>query len=115
MNRLTILFMLLCSTAMAQKKNTTCPATKRPLSPAAYNQWKDIAYKSLTPDGNFAAALITPQDGDGKVVFYQLATLREDSVKRASELQLTFDSKHSIFKIKPEKEKVKELRTQKKK
>lgn len=112
-----ILFLLLfvSTLANAQKKKTTTTSIKKPLSPHVYDGWKDITAKMLTPDGMHAAFVMNPQDGDGKVVFYNFATLKEDSVKRASELTLTLDSKYAVFKIKPEKEKVKELRRQKKK
>jgi dipeptidyl aminopeptidase/acylaminoacyl peptidase len=114
MNKIIIICLIASSAAMAQKKAAT-PISKKPLSNSVYDQWKDISYKSLTNDGTHAAFLINPQDGDGKAVFYQLATSKEDSVKRATDIQLTFDSKQAIFKIKPEKEKVKDLRRQKKK
>lgn len=112
-----ILFLLLfiSSVGFAQKKKPVTPVVKKPLTPAVYDSWKDINTKMLTPDGSHAAMLINPQDGDGKAVFYNLTTFKEDSVQRASELVLTFDSKFAIFKIKPQKEKVKDLRRQKKK
>ncbi|NBP69917.1 MAG: S9 family peptidase, partial [Cytophagia bacterium] len=111
---LVLLLSLTISIGFAQKKNTT-PVVKKPLTPSVYDGWKDISYKGLTPDGSQAALIINPQDGDGRAVFYNLSTFKEDSVQRAAELVLTFDSKQAVFKIKPQKEKVKELRRQKKK
>ncbi len=109
-------FMLIGSLAISQKKGTVTPApTKKPLSHTVYNGWKEINYKALTPDGIFAAFTINPQDGDGKVIFYNLKTNVQDSVKRAAEIALTYDSRFAIFKIKPQQKVVKELRRQKKK
>lgn len=109
-----LLFSLIASTSFAQKKTNT-PIVKKSLTPDVYDEWKDISYKGLTPDGNFAALLINPQEGDGRAVFYNLSNFKEDSVQRAAELTLTFDGKQAVFKIKPQKEKVIELRRQKKK
>ncbi|MCZ8215847.1 MAG: hypothetical protein O9262_06375, partial [Cyclobacteriaceae bacterium] len=88
---LVLLLSLTISIGFAQKKNTT-PVVKKPLTPSVYDGWKDISYKGLTPDGSQAALLINPQDGDGRAVFYNLSTFKEDSVQRAAELVLTFDS-----------------------
>jgi dipeptidyl aminopeptidase/acylaminoacyl peptidase len=111
---LVLLLSLTVSIGFAQKKKTS-PIVKKPLTPSVYDGWKDISYKGLTPDGSQAALLINPQDGDGRAVFYNLSSFKEDSVQRAAELVLTFDSKQAVFKIKPQKEKVKDLRRQKKK
>jgi dipeptidyl aminopeptidase/acylaminoacyl peptidase len=112
------LLSLLLSAAMvvsfAQKKSTA-PTQKKPLSHAVYDQWKEIGSKNITPDGNYAAITINPQDGDGKIVFYNLKTGAQDSVKRAEAPFLTYDSKYAVFKIKPQQKLVKDLRRQKKK
>lgn len=115
MKHLTLILLCLSFAATAQKKKTPAPPAKTPLTPAVYDGWKDIAAKSVSPDGRYAAITINPQDGDGRVLFFDLSTLKEDSVQRASETVITFDSRFAVFKIKPEKEKVKELRRQKKK
>ena len=107
--------LLISGLAIGQKKGTTTAPIKKPLSHEVYNGWKEISYKALTPDGAYAAFTVNPQDGDGKVIFYNLKTNAQDSVKRASEIALTYDSRYAIFKIKPEQNKVKELRRQKKK
>ena len=109
---LALLAVTLCS--YAQKKSAT-PPTKKPLSHTVYDQWKEIPTKALTPDGNYAAITINPQDGDGKVVFYHLKTGMQDSVKRGGNITLTFDSKYAVFKISPQQNVVKDLRRKKKK
>src|ERR1700759_3203884 len=100
--------LLFCAvTSFAQKKKI--------LSHTVYDSWKEIGSKNITPDGNFAAIAINPQDGDGKVVFYNLKTGGQDSVKRADNISLTYDSKYAVFKIRPPQKLVKDLRRQKKK
>jgi dipeptidyl aminopeptidase/acylaminoacyl peptidase len=99
----------------SQKKKTESTVQKKPLDHSVYDSWKEIPFKALTNDGNFAAFTVNPQEGDGKVVFYNLNNGSQDSVKRAETISLTFDSKYSVFKIKPPHKLVKDLRRQKKK
>lgn len=106
---------LISSPGYSQKKAVAPTPVKKPLDHTVYDSWKEINYKALTPDGSFAAFTVNPQDGDGKVIFYNLKTNAQDSVKRATDIALTFDSRYALFKIKPEQKIVKELRRQKKK
>ncbi len=108
-------FLLICCLCYSQKKAAPVAPAKKPLSHTMYDSWKEIPYKGLTPDGNFAAFTVNPQDGDGKVIFYNIKTAVYDSVKRAAEIALTFDSRYAVFKIKPQQKLMKDLRRQKKK
>jgi len=108
--------LLVSSFGYSQKKTSTPIAPiKKPLSHNVYDGWKEITWKALTPDGTFAAFTINPQDGDGKVIFYNIKTNAQDSIKRAADIALTFDSRYAVFKIKPQQKLVKDLRRQKKK
>lgn len=116
--RILLLFVVLttCSAGLAQKKKIQqAPVVKKPLSHTDYDGWKEIPHKSLTPDGNYAATIINPQDGDGKVYFHNLKTGTRDSIERAEAVTNSWDSRVSVFKIKPQQKIVKELRRQKKK
>ena len=102
--------------ATAQKKSTSsAPVQKKVLTHSVYDSWKEITYKSITQDGHFAAFTINPQDGDGKVIFYNLKTGTSDSIRRADNISLTTDSRFAIVKIKPQQKLIKDLRRQKKK
>jgi len=108
--------LVISSIGYSQKKSpVTIAPVKKPLDHTVYDSWKEITYKALTPDGNFAALTVNPQDGDGKVIFYNLKTNAQDSVKRAAEIALSYDSRYAILKIKPQQKLVKDLRRQKKK
>ncbi|MCU0382729.1 MAG: prolyl oligopeptidase family serine peptidase [Cyclobacteriaceae bacterium] len=109
-----LLLLFISFVGWAQQKNTKTPV-KQMLTHQVYDGWKEIPFKSISADGNFVATIINPQDGDGKVVIYNLKKNTQDSVKRASEFNFSFDSQFAVFKIKPEKQKVKDLRRQKKK
>lgn len=109
-------FLLISGLSFSQKKSSEIqPSAKKALDHTVYDSWKEIPYKGLTPDGANAAFTVNPQDGDGKVIFYNLKSNTQDSVKRAADISLTFDSRYAVFKIKPQQEVVKELRRQKKK
>src|SRR5690606_3568418 len=97
------------------QKKTATPASKKPLTHDVYDDWKEITYSELTGDGNFAVFTVNPQDGDGKVVLYDLKKNAHDSIQRASNINLSHDSKFAFFKIEPQKDSVKALRRQKKK
>ncbi|GHN02829.1 peptidase S9 [Cytophagales bacterium WSM2-2] len=113
---ITIMLASIVSICYSQKnKASTAPLQKRPLSHTDYDSWKEIPSKIISPDGNFAAIAINPQDGDGKVVLYHFKSNVQDSVKRASDIQITFNSQQAVFKIKPQQKLVKDLRRQKKK
>src|SRR6187402_1069301 len=116
--KFSILFplLLISGLVLAQKKSVVVSTPiKKPLSHTVYDSWKEINYKALTPDGAYAAFTVNPQDGDGKVIFYNIKTSAQDSIKRASDIALTFDSRYAVFKIKPQQKLVKELRRLKKK
>jgi dipeptidyl aminopeptidase/acylaminoacyl peptidase len=115
-----IVFLLVFVTAsmvgFAQKKKIPpAPSVKKTLSHTDYDGWKEIPYKALTPEGNYAAIVINPQDGDGKIFFHNLRTGTRDSAERADMVNNSWDSRISVFKIKPQQKVVKELRRQKKK
>lgn len=100
---------------LAQKKTKGATPARKPLTHDVYNHWKEIPYKAITADGNFAATAINPQEGDGKVVFYNLNRPQQDSVARAADITLTYDGQYAVFRIKPPFNLVKDLRRQKKK
>ncbi len=102
MNRLFLLFLFCFSilSAHAQKKKTDV-IQKTQLTHQVYDGWKEIPYKAITNDGNFAAFTVNPQEGDGKVIFFDLKKQSQDSVRRAETISLTFDNQFAIFKIKP--------------
>jgi hypothetical protein len=100
--------------SLAQKNNST-PAQKLPLTHQVYDSWKEIPYKAITNDGRHVAFTINPQEGDGKIIFYDMRNQSQDSVKRAENISLTFESEFAIFKIKPPYKLIKDLRRQKKK
>jgi dipeptidyl aminopeptidase/acylaminoacyl peptidase len=116
-SKLCLILVFVSPLVFSQKKQAIKPEPiqKKPLSHTVYDSWKEIPYKAITADGNFAAFTLNPQDGDGKVVFYNLSNGQQDSIKRADNIVLSWDSKFAVFKIKPQQKVLKDLRRLKKK
>ncbi|WP_291783155.1 prolyl oligopeptidase family serine peptidase [Cecembia sp.] len=116
MKRLFIGLMLVCLVlpAFAQRKAQT-PLVKKPLTHAAYDEWKSITFQQLTMDGKNLAYTLNPEDGDGKLVFQNLERNQVTEVSRAGSIQLTEDGRHAVFLIKAQKDSLTQLRRLKKK
>ncbi len=94
---------------------TSIFAQKRPLQHADYDDWKAISETKITPNGHWIAYVLSPQDGDNKLILYPLLGNAIDTVERASELWLSQDSQWAAYKISPSKNAVKTAKLAKKK
>src|SRR5438128_2138928 len=63
---------LLAAPVLAQQSTS-----KRPLNHNDYDSWKSIQGQKISPDGNFVAYALVPQDGDGEIVVRNLKTNAE--------------------------------------
>lgn len=108
MNRpLLLLLMVISTIAVAQKKPKVKtplppPVVKKPLTHDVYDFWKDIPERLVSHNGQWFGYALNPQEGDGRVIFHNLATSQWDSVSRGAELKFTTDSEFGVFKIKPQ-------------
>jgi dipeptidyl aminopeptidase/acylaminoacyl peptidase len=107
--------LIISSSGIAQRKQANPPVVKQALSNAAFDEWKSITWRGITNDGNYVAHTINPEDADGKLVLLNLKSNVKDEVPRAENISLSWDSKYAVFRIKPQKDVVKEMRRQKKK
>jgi len=113
-----ILFFFTTFVALAQQKNAkqTNPVyTKKSLTHSVYDFWKEIGFRALSNDGNWAVYTVNPQEGDGKAIIYHLKTNQIDSVQRVSQVEISPDNQFVVFKISPPQKVIKDLRRQKKK
>lgn len=101
--------------ASAQRRSSTVQKVKKPLTQSAYDEWKSITFRQLTPDGKHVVYTLNPEDGDGKVIFQDLSKNTQFSVERAKNIQLSADSKHAAFLIQAQKDSLTQLRRLKKK
>ena len=88
---------------------------KIPLDHSVYDGWRDITFRSLTPDGRYGIFLLTPQEGDATLVVRELKSGRIDSLQRIADPAMSYDGAFVAFRIKPAVAQVKDLRRQKKK
>jgi dienelactone hydrolase len=103
----TLILLLLLSTGIF--------AQKRPLQHSDYDAWKAISETKITPNGHWIAYVLSPQDGDNKLILYPLLGNAIDTVERASDLWLSQDSQWAAYKISPAKSIVKAAKLAKKK
>ncbi|MFN8430419.1 MAG: prolyl oligopeptidase family serine peptidase [Spirosomataceae bacterium] len=88
-------------------------AQKRPLNHNDYDGWNTINETKISENGQWAAYILAPQDGDSRLVFYPLRGNAIDTIDRASDLWLSKDSQWAAFKISPFKKEVKEAKIRK--
>ena len=90
-------------------------AEKRPLDHTVYDSWESIAQQLLSNDGNYAAYIVAPQDGDSVLYVTNLKTQVSTRIERGFSPQITDDSRYIVFRIKPTQAEKKEARQKKKK
>ncbi len=115
-----LVFMLVGLLSFAQKNKSKTPAlpviiSKKNLSHDVYDGWKAIAERNISTNGQYLGYVLSPQDGDGRVILQNLKIEKLDSIPRGADLKLSYDSNIAVFKIKPQSKLVKDLKRQKKK
>lgn len=110
-----LLVMAVVLPASAQRRSSAVQKVKKPLTQSAYDEWKSITFRQLSPDGKHVVYTLNPEDGDGKVIFQDLTKNTQFSVDRAKNIQLSADSKHAAFLVQAQKDSITQLRRLKKK
>lgn len=99
----------------AQKRAKVSPTPKKSLSEEAYDEWKSITYKQISPDGTKIAYTLNPENEDGELILLDVNNNAEKQVPRAESIKFSWDGAHQVFLIKPEKELIRNLQREKKK
>jgi len=89
-------------------------AQKKPLDHSVYDSWESIAQVTISNDGLYASYLVAPQDGDSTLYVANLKTQATIRIDRGHNAQITDDSRHVVFQIKPSQAEKKEARLKKK-
>lgn len=89
--------------------------TKKPLNHSVYDNWKSVAERYISNDGNYVVYAINAQEGDGAMMIRNLNTGYQLQVNRGYSAVITNDSKYAIFKIKPSYEQTRQAKIKKKK
>jgi dipeptidyl aminopeptidase/acylaminoacyl peptidase len=76
-------------------------AQKPPLDHSVYDGWKSITSPVISADGKWVAYIINPQQGDGWLYIYNMATGIKDSVARGTRTSFSPDSKYLAYQVDP--------------
>ncbi len=91
-------------------------AQKKPLDHSVYDGWQRVGEKQVSPDGNWVAYTIDPQEGDGTLHWRGFGSRPATrSVPRGYNLQFEPNSRYLFAKIKPPFADTREAKIKKKK
>lgn len=85
-------------------------AQKKPLTHDVYDGWKSIASTTLSKDGKWLGYRITPQEGDDLLEIQNIETKEILQIERVSRFMFTSNSDFAMAEVKPEFQKVRELK-----
>ena len=74
---------------------------KRALTHSDYDGWKNLGSSSITDDGNWVKYIISPQEGDGWLYYYDARSARLDSVARGTNASFSAGSEYLVYTVKP--------------
>src|SRR3954466_2507465 len=78
-----LLLAFLCTAALLTAPGLAQQGSpKRPLTHNDYDAWRTIQGQKISPDGNFVAYALVPQEGDGEIVVRNLKTGAEHRQSR---------------------------------
>ena len=90
-------------------------AAKKPITHDAYNGWKAIQGPQLSSDGQWAAYVLQPAEGDGELIVRNLKTGVEFRHARGQGPNFASDNKHVVFTVAPLSADVEQAKKDKKK
>lgn len=90
-------------------------AEKRALGHDDFDSWKNVLNESVSRQGDWAAYEVNPQAGDGVLYFHAVKSGKEVKIERGYRPEFTADGKYGIALIKPEYQKTRKAKIDKKK
>jgi dipeptidyl aminopeptidase/acylaminoacyl peptidase len=90
-------------------------AQKRSLDHSVYDAWESVSETQISPDGRYAACVVSPQEGDSTLEVTHLKTLDVTRIERGFNPQISSDSKVLVFRIRPSEAEKKQARKERKK
>ncbi|MDE5877211.1 MAG: prolyl oligopeptidase family serine peptidase [Muribaculaceae bacterium] len=79
----------------------TSTAAKKPLDHSAFDSWETASNNLLSADGQWAAFAVNPQEGDGKLTFYNTRTAQRITIERGHTPSFTADGAWGVALIRP--------------
>ncbi len=91
-------------------------AQKKPLDHSVYDSWQSVGNTVLSPDGSVIAYEVNPQEGDGTLTIRTFGKKgREITIPRGYRAQILDNSRFAVCLIKPEFQKTRRAKIDKKK
>ncbi|HAS43755.1 MAG TPA: S9 family peptidase [Microscillaceae bacterium] len=106
---------ILCLVALCLALPTlvTAQQKKQPIPHSVYDGWKNIRNQTISRDGQWVIYSLTPQEGDARLMMHQPKKNRKKGFERGVRAKISYDDRFVVFKIKPQLDKVKNLRRRK--
>jgi len=79
----------------------TAQDQKKPLDHSVYDAWESISAPLISNDGQYAAYIVAPQEGDSVLYAVNTKTLAKTRADRGFDAQISDNSRYLVFKIKP--------------
>jgi dipeptidyl aminopeptidase/acylaminoacyl peptidase len=76
-------------------------AQKPPLDNNSYDGWKSLSNQIISEDGKWVTYAINPQQGDGWLYIYNVATGQKDSVARGGRAVFSTDNIYLVYQVIP--------------
>ena len=96
--KITSLWAALCSLPLFTYAQQSA---KPPLDHSVYDNWESVNSKAISNNGQWAVYTVNPQEGDGRLVVYNIKTRRSLEVPRGNNAVITEDSRFVVFAIDP--------------
>ena len=91
-------------------------AQKKPLDHTVYDSWQSVGNVNITPAGNVVSYEVNPQEGDGTLTIKVMGKKgREICIPRGYRARITENEKYAVCLIKPEFQKTRRAKIDKKK
>lgn len=98
MRKISTLLMVLFTVSIAAVAQQP---SKKPLDHSVYDGWQSVSSEKISNDGQWVLYSVTPQQGDATLHITNLKTKSVTTVPRVTSADFSFDSKYSVFTIKP--------------
>ncbi len=88
---------------------------KKQLDHSVYDNWKSLQNISISDDGRFVNAVISPQEGDSILYIYDLKKEKELTIRRVNKYTLSPDGRFTVGLLKAPFSEIRQARIKKKK
>ncbi len=92
---------LRCSLLLSLLISVSSSGQKPPLDNSVYDEWKSLSSPIISDDGKWISYVINPQQGDGKLFLYNVASGKTDSIDRGGRAVFSADQKYVAYQVIP--------------